>query len=438
MRHSTADTKKKTVAKKKKTGSGSKTSNISKKSTKEVYLPVTTTTNVADTSSQHPGEIVMPQPDISTPDNIVVTEINNINIEEYINSKKFLDDHKIKISTITMNCTLCTLINIDMFAKYIVLKENEIVSIKFGDRKNPATNRTIVAIKKKQSKRNFFNQVTILMAPTNSKGTYINIKVFNNGSLHFTGCKDVNDFINVTNTLINILKRGVDVKDSAGKIKHINYVDAKKIGIFNIKIRMINSNFKLAYKIDRKKLAFLLRKYHGTRTTDTEIGYVEFKHKPNGGHSCVNIKYAYDENSRPSIFVFQTGAIIITGAKNLYQIISAYHYIHLILNKYLDQIKIVELNPTLVNAEIESFCRQREKTNINLRLEETKTENKNKITIKSDADIDSEIRSDTPFGSPRKKTTSKLKSKSKPIAKSKPIIEKTAPVKKHIKIIRLE
>jgi len=257
-------------------------------------------------------------------------------------------------------------IDIDKLAKYVVLREDGIVSIKYGDRKNPATNRTIVAVKKKQSNRNFFNQVTILMKPTNNiNKNYINIKVFNNGSVQATGCTDIDDFNNVINTLIGILKKGQDIKNKNNKIRHIRYIDNKKdIGIHNSKIRMINSNFKLEYKIDRKKLAFLLKKYHGNRTTDTEIGYVEFKHKPNGGHSCVNIKYNCDENSRPSIFVFQTGAVIITGAKNLYQIISAYHYIYLILNKYSAQIKIVELNPALVNAEIELFCKERQKNQL--------------------------------------------------------------------------
>lgn len=293
----------------------------------------------------------------------IETEINDTSTQSYIDSKKFLTDKKIKISTITLDCKLHVIVDTDKLAKYVILREDGIVSIKYGDRKNAATNRTIVAVKKKQSTKNFYNQVTILMKPTNNPTkNYMNIKVFDNGSVHVTGCTDIDDFNNVMGTLIKILKKGQDIRTKHDKIRHIEYInDKKKIGIYDAKIRMINSNFKLPYKIDRKKVAFLLKKYHGNRTTDTEIGYVEFKHKPNGGHSCVNIKFKYDEISTPSIFMFQTGAIIITGAKNLYQIIAAYHYIFLIIDKYLGQIKIIELNPKLVNAEIELYCKERQK-----------------------------------------------------------------------------
>jgi len=51
------------------------------------------------------------------------------------------------------------------------------------------------------------------MKPTNNPiRNYINIKVFKNGSLQITGCKDMEDFNNVINTLIRVLKRGKDIK----------------------------------------------------------------------------------------------------------------------------------------------------------------------------------------------------------------------------------
>ncbi len=56
------------------------------------------------------------------------------------------------------------------------------------------------------------------MKPTNNPTrNYINIKVFKNGSLQITGCKDIDDFYNVFETLIRILKRGCDVKIDNGK-----------------------------------------------------------------------------------------------------------------------------------------------------------------------------------------------------------------------------
>jgi TATA-box binding protein (TBP) (component of TFIID and TFIIIB) len=267
------------------------------------------------------------------------------------------------------------------------------------------------------------------MKPMNNPTkNYMNIKVFDNGSVHVTGCTDIDDFNNVMGTLIKILKKGQDIRTKHNKTRHIEYInDKKKIGIYDAKIRMINSNFKLPYKVDRKKVAFLLKKYHGNRTTDTEIGYVEFKHKPNGGHSCVNIKFKYDEVSTPSIFMFQTGAIIITGAKNLYQIIAAYHYIFLIIDKYLGQIKIIELNPKLVNAEIELYCKERQKkqlcsdeNQLNLDLLEANKFNKSDKQKRPNKPINSELYSfdkATPYGGPSGKAKEKKCTKNKTVSK---------------------
>ena len=287
--------------------------------------------------------------------------INNKSVQTYLEAKQFLKDRNITISTITLDCKLHTLIDVDRFAKNVILKEDGIVSVKFGNRKDSATNRTIVILKakKKPSTKNFYNQVTILMKPTNNPNhNYINIKVFKNGSLQMTGCKDMDDFNNVTNKLIEILKRGKDITDRKGKKCHIDFIDSPdKIGIFDVKIRMINSNFRLDYKVDRKKLARLLKKNHRIGTKDKEIGYVECKYEPTGGHSCVNIKYQYDDKSKPSIFVFQTGAVIITGAKNLHHIIMAYHFINKILDCYNNEIRIVDLDPNVVRAEINKFLK---------------------------------------------------------------------------------
>ena len=310
--------------------------------------------------------------DDNTDEKLIINTTNNNNdkmnkmaVDSYSEAKKFLKEHNITISTITLDCKLHTLIDVDKFAKKVILKEDEIVSVKFGNRKDAATNRTIVVIKtkKKPSKKNFYNQVTILMKPMNNPSrNYINIKVFKNGSLQMTGCKDMDDFNNVATTLINILKRGYDAKTKKGKNIHIDFIDnPKEIGIYDVKIRMINSNFKLDYKVDRKKLARLLKKNHGEKSKDKEIGYVECKYEPTGGHSCVNIKYKYDEINKPSIFVFQTGAVIITGAKNLPQIIMAYHFIHKILNKYHDEIKIIDLDQKAVQAEIVNFFKNLKK-----------------------------------------------------------------------------
>lgn len=284
-------------------------------------------------------------------------------IQSYFDTKKFLRDHNITISTIALNCNIHTAIDVDKFAKNVVLKEDGIVCIKYGNRNGIITNRSIVVLKKKKkpSAKNFYNQTTVLIKPNDDPDrNYINIKVFRNGSLQATGCRDMEEFNYVATLLINTLKRGRDIHDRHGNVKHLNFIDNfDNIGIYDIKIRLINSNFKLNFKIDRKKLAKLLKQNHGPKTKDKEIGPVEYKYEPTGGHSCVNIKFRYDENNRPSIFVFQTGSIIITGAKTLNQIIVAYKFIKKILDKYYDEIKIIELDYKSVRLAIAKFFKNK-------------------------------------------------------------------------------
>jgi TATA-box binding protein (TBP) (component of TFIID and TFIIIB) len=289
-----------------------------------------------------------------------VKEVSEDVVRSYHDAKSFLEEHDIKISTITLDCKLHTKINVERFAKYVPLTETGILSVKFGDPDNTKTNRTIIFIKskKKPSKRNFYNQVTIRMRPMNNPSRNpINIKVFKNGSLQMTGCKDMDDYHNVTNTLIEILKSGVKIKRDNRTIKGRLAENPEEIGIFDTKIRMINSNFKVDYNIDRKKLAELLRINHGFGSNDEEFGYIQSKYKPAGGHSCVNIKHYYDEHNHPSVFVFQTGSIIITGAKNYYHIISAYKFIIKVLERYHTAVRIPILDMEKIQLEIARFKR---------------------------------------------------------------------------------
>lgn len=272
---------------------------------------------------------------------------------DYYEAKSFLQTKGVVISTITLDCKLHTLVDIAIFAKHVVLCHGKVLSVAFGDPDDPTTNRSIIVLKKKKKpgKGGFYNQTTILIKPTNSNRNNINIKVFKNGSLQITGCKDMDDFKNVITILIGVLKEGAWADGT-----YIPFIDnPNNIGIYSVNIRMINSDFRLHYKVDRKKLYKLLKKNHWRNTEDTEIGYVDCKYNPTGGHSCVNIKYRYNENNRPSIFVFETGAIIITGAKTLHQIIQSYKFIKKILAVYYHQIKIIELNSLKVQAEIRKF-----------------------------------------------------------------------------------
>jgi TATA-box binding protein (TBP) (component of TFIID and TFIIIB) len=304
---------------------------------------------------------------------------NNVSkdiLNNYAKAKKFLKDHKIRIATISLDCKLNTLIDVIKFGEYVELKEDEIVSITWAnDRKSKPFHRTILENeKKKKRKRTFFNQATILMKPQNNPDhNYLNIKVFQNGSVQMTGCKDLDDFQNVVTTLIHILKEGTKItkiKDGKKVKKRIKYIESPdKIGIHDIKIRMINSCFKIDYKLDRKELSKVLKTNHGKGSKDR----VYARYKPRGGHSCVAIKHFprdADGNleiaiktgkpHRTHIFVFPTN-IIITGAKNLGHIIKAYEYVMNILSTYRKEIEVIEIDEKLLHQDIDRFYAEKQK-----------------------------------------------------------------------------
>ena len=93
---------------------------------------------------------------------------------------------------------------------------------------------------------------------------------------------------------------------------------------------MINSNYKVNLQIDRAKLFSLLLKKKIKSSFEPCI------------RACVIIKYTpvvdNDELKEISIFVFQKGNIIITGARRKSHIMAAYKYINNILITHSEEI----------------------------------------------------------------------------------------------------
>ena len=156
----------------------------------------------------------------------------------------FMKKHKISVSTITLNCKLHTRVRVKTFAKYIKLKPHEVEKVNCGPADDKTTNRSIIpphlriSKKKKKAKSKkqtgFYNQVTVLMRPSNTD-VYMNIKIFKNGTLQITGCKDVESFMEVGNKLIKILQEG-------SKNKSFLYTKSD-INIMDLSVNMIYSFF---------------------------------------------------------------------------------------------------------------------------------------------------------------------------------------------------
>jgi len=243
---------------------------------------------------------------------------------------------ELKISTMTITCNLNSKIDIQNVSKYIDLSFGNIVCIKAD-----SVIRTLIKLKRKNKNKNskkkpnecFHNQATLIIEVGNKKT--INTKVFKNGAIQMTGCKSIEDLIISLKVLCQELqkKKAIYDKDLKQIIRRPFVSDHGNVNIesiCNFKIRMINSNFHIDFLINRENLFELLKKKNIQCIYEPCI------------HACVNIKYNYKNQDTVSIFVFESGSIIITGAKNRQHIISAYEFITKIL--YENYEKIVKNN----------------------------------------------------------------------------------------------
>lgn len=255
----------------------------------------------------------------------------------------------ISVSTMCASGKLNTKLNIPNIERYFQLNPNDVLTVKL----NQERIRTLIAIKNKPkrikknnkknikqkdiSKNHFYNQITVVMRVDHGdcidldNVRKINIKLFKNGSFQMSGCKTINGINIVLNKLIYKLGEIKAKKMDDGKINEIKFIDEpENITVKDFKIDMINSNYQVNMQIDRDKLYDLLLKKKIKSSYEPCI------------RACVIIKYAplkeNPEQKEVSIFIFQKGNIIITGARSRSHIISSYNYMNDILLTHTDEI----------------------------------------------------------------------------------------------------
>jgi TATA-box binding protein (TBP) (component of TFIID and TFIIIB) len=275
---------------------------------------------------------------------------NEYKFKDYLNVK----ENEIKglpkgvsISTMCAKCKLGTKLNLNEIYTHLELNEDDILTVKVNQEKI----RTILPVKekkrrmskrKKSSKANpFYNQITIVMRiyegdkdvvyKENKNGENvrcldkikkINLKLFKNGSVQMSGVKNYK----YTNRALNKL-----VYRLSESINGIDFVEDKNsITISDFNIYMINSNYRINIHVNRKKLFEILNKKKIKSSYEKCI------------RACVIVKYCptikNDEEKEVSLFIFEKGNIIITGARNLEHIVESYNYINNIIFEHIDEI----------------------------------------------------------------------------------------------------
>jgi TATA-box binding protein (TBP) (component of TFIID and TFIIIB) len=255
----------------------------------------------------------------------------------------------LRISTITLTCSINTEFYVENIGKYVDMSLNAIVSTKYGKHAN--CSRTIVSKgnkpkRKKKNKKSFYNQVTVEVNTKSKPAKPLNVKLFKNGSIQMTGCKGFQNFVEAFAILERELKKTKAIIDPKEPNKVVekpfmsNPENFSFENIYDLNIQMINSNFYVGFKINREMLYKILL------TEKIPCNYEPCV------HACVNIKYNFENKKDISVFVFESGSIIITGANARIQISEAYEFITKKLYAHYHNIVVNNIDSLLDRADV--------------------------------------------------------------------------------------
>jgi TATA-box binding protein (TBP) (component of TFIID and TFIIIB) len=280
-----------------------------------------------------------------------------------------LDISSLSVSTTVVLCHLGCKIDLDILYKNLdsytnLEKGYSIESVYY--RSNP-TKGNVKPKKKKQSvvksntkkRDSFYNQVTVVFNYYKDH----NIKIFRNGRVHITGAINHDHGKKCVEFMIGEIKRIYDLDKNI--VDHSD--DLELMGVHDWCTVLINSDFNCNFKIRREKLYEILDNEYGlvvnyesdcypgvkisffwnekdTGIYDPRVG----KNIKTGicrckkGSTCngkglgsLDVK---DKCRKITISVFQSGKIIITGARDYLQIDECYEYVISVLYKYYHQI----------------------------------------------------------------------------------------------------
>lgn len=274
---------------------------------------------------------------------------------------------QLRISTISAKCKLTAEINIAEL--YKVVKENvnkNIMSQENSDYfiQGIQYGKEIVGLFKNLKKKkhkiqfkvdnddlknvDFYNQCTLLLY-SDYNNNQINLKLFKNGSITMTGCKEQDDGPYVVKKLINEMKNHQKV--------FMYDEDQFDIMMNGFAVTMINSDYFCGFRLHLKKLEeVLINKYQLFFSYDPKV-YAAVKisfmwnkdYEADGichcGKKCIVSKKksikAKNNCNIITVAIFNSGKIIITGSNSFDKTKAAYKYINKLLkDNYADIIQL--------------------------------------------------------------------------------------------------
>jgi hypothetical protein len=195
------------------------------------------------------------------------------------------------------------------------------------------------------SDKTFFNQSTIVIRkatnPEMTKFKEVNVKLFGNGGIQMTGIPAEKFAEDALNWLLSELV----------KVKSNEPIFTTPPTLQKFKVQLINSDYQVAHCINRNVLHNILSRTYGLFSTfestiyqgvNTKYYYNEQNPDPDRPGICLCSKRCRGQGSgsgpgeckRITMSVFQTGKIIITGGRYLYQLEEAYNFLNKVLQDH--------------------------------------------------------------------------------------------------------
>ena len=231
-----------------------------------------------------------------------------------------------------------------------------IIYMEFGNKKQGITCTKGEKHKKPSKKRKgkepkrFDNQITVLCR---SNDKVVNMKLFKNGNVQMTGIKFVEQGVRAVDLLIENIKRVDNVVENPETLFNTHF-----------KIQLINSDFKTGLLINREKINKIIQNeynlyscFEHTIYPGVKVQYF-WQHDRKDRSGACECKYSCNgkgnglgdgDCKKITIAIFQSGCIIITGAREMYQIDDAYKFICRIISTHYDEV----IKKSIISEELE-------------------------------------------------------------------------------------
>jgi TATA-box binding protein (TBP) (component of TFIID and TFIIIB) len=270
----------------------------------------------------------------------------------------------LRISTITTTAQLGTKIQLDaMFNQIEVINywdlSDGILKMEFNG-KVKGTSFKDIMLKPKESKTSFFNQATLVVrrevSPLNWKE--INVKLFRNGGVQMTGVRSIGMASETLQWLIPYLQHMCNEAP----------IFAGAPRIHKEQVQLVNTDFSIGAKIRRDALHRILSEKYRLNSSYESAIYQGVKTKyfynacrpasaSPGLCPCEKLCKGTGDGEKIgackkiTISPFQTGQVIITGARTMEQINEAYEFIKGVFRDNADEVlRKVYVNPTAAAA----------------------------------------------------------------------------------------